>query len=284
MKRNLLIAALIPLSLMFAGCDDDDNIIGTEDTVPAAPQGVFSVTGDDQVFLYFYGPYERDIDRFGIYRSLNETTGYTEIGQVVASDNPNLDLIIYEYIDNNVTNGVTYYYAVSSIDNAGQESDLSAENVFDTPRPQGEAVLFPREIVASASGFNFESGTVLADTSVAADVYIDIFNGVNYLNARDANTDLQDMGYTSSFDDIGFAPGDGWSELGYVELILGHTYIVWTRDNHYAKFRVRQQNLSGSLVCEWAWQGDTGNPELIARPPHGPNYLRNTNNTHTGAR
>lgn len=293
MKRNLLIAALlIPLGLLIAGCDDDNNtIIGVvdtvvvvEDAVPAAPQGVFSVTGDDQVYLYFNGPYERDINRFGIYRSFNATTDYARIGTVIADDNPNLDLILYEYIDNTVTNGVTYYYAVSSIDDAGQESDLSAENVFDTPRPEGEAVLFPREILQAASGFVFEVGAVTADTTMAADVYIDIFNGVRYLNARDANTDIQDMGYTDTFDDIGFAPGDGWSQLGYVELVLGHTYIVWTRDDHYAKFRVRQVNQSGSLVCQWAWQSDPANRELIARPPHGPDYLRVNETTHTGAR
>jgi hypothetical protein len=44
---------------------------------------------------------------------------------------------------------------------------------------------------------------------------------------------------------------------------------VWTRDDHYAKFRVT--GLSGSLVTfDWAYQTASGNPELHARPVRPP--------------
>jgi hypothetical protein len=47
-------------------------------------------------------------------------------------------------------------------------------------------------------------------------------------------------------------------------LIPGHCYLVWTRDNHYAKFRVT--GLSPTVVSfDWAYQTDPGNPELHAR-------------------
>jgi hypothetical protein len=54
-----------------------------------------------------------------------------------------------------------------------------------------------------------------------------------------------------------------------VELIPGHCYIVWTWDDHYAKFRVT--GLSSTTVSmDWAYQTATGNPELHARRTHTP--------------
>ena len=51
---------------------------------------------------------------------------------------------------------------------------------------------------------------------------------------------------------------------------MGHCYVVWTRDDHYAKFRVSGLS-SSQAIFEWAYQTDTGNPELHARPAHhGP--------------
>ncbi|NIP43739.1 MAG: hypothetical protein GWO41_14840, partial [candidate division Zixibacteria bacterium] len=65
----------------------------------------------------------------------------------------------------------------------------------------------------------------------------------------------QDYGYTGSIDDVGWAPDDGWSEIGYEDLILGHTYIIWTWDNHYAKLRVTSLDVGNRRVrFDWAYQ------------------------------
>ena len=78
--------------------------------------------------------------------------------------------------------------------------------------------------------------------------------------AADLNTDIQDAGY-ADFDDVSWAPEGGWSPTGTVEVIPGHNYIVWTRDNHFAKVRVLGQ--AGDRVdFDWGYQIDTGNPEL----------------------
>ena len=45
-------------------------------------------------------------------------------------------------------------------------------------------------------------------------------------------------------------------------LIEGHSYIVWTWDNHYAKFRVASVT-SDRVIVGWAYQSDEGNPELL---------------------
>lgn len=277
MIRKFLTILIAVSATLFVGCDDDPDLI-LIDTVPATPQGVYSVTGDDAVYIYWNGPYENDIDGYIVWRSFEPLTNYEEIAYVDAVSNPDLDLLIYEYIDRNVVNGATYYYAVSSVDNAGQVSELSAENVFDTPRPDGVVILADSGSIINQSGYNFAAQAVVSATSEVADVFVDMFDGTFYLNARDVNTDIQDMGYTESFDDIGWAPTEGWSEVGWMEIILDHTYVIWTRDNHFAKLRVTAIN-SITVDFQWAYQTDDGNPELkpvvttVTKPVHGPEYL-----------
>lgn len=283
MKTKIVSLLLVLLALGFVGCDDENNGIVEPDPIPASPQGVYSITGADVVYVFWNGIYDRDVDYYVVYRSLDALTGYKEIATVDAESNPNLDLIIYEYDDATADNGTTYWYAVTSVDRAGQESDLSAENVFDTPRPEGTATLFFNDDTPSLSGFNLLTQSNVPDTSAAADVWMDRdINGVPYLNAGNIDTDIQDMGFTGDFDNIGWAPDLGWSELGYVEIILGHTYVVWTADNHFAKMRALSFNTGvgglNSVTFEWAYQTDPGNLELAPvadqKPEHGEDYLK----------
>ncbi len=283
MKRLLLIVPLIAVAAIMAGCEDDNAVVLP---APAAPQGVYSITGDEVVWLYWNGIYDRNVRQYVIWRSPEATTGYVEIGRLTAQNNPNLDLLIYEWPDSSVVNGQTYYYAVSSINADGQESDLSAEDVHDTPRPEGAVTLFPSNIAPELAGFNFETGMPVSDTSLAADIFIDMTSGIYYVNVTDTGTDIMDMGYTTSFDDISFSPSTntqvGWAENPWVELIDGHTYVIWTFDNHFAKLRAAQFNPSGSVSFQWGWQIDPGNPQLVpaigtmVRPEHNANYTVKT--------
>ncbi|MBD3401526.1 hypothetical protein GF420_01420 [candidate division GN15 bacterium] len=287
MKKILAVAAIAMLSIALVGCEDDDNIVAV-DEVPVAPQGVFSVTGDEVVYVLFNGIYDPDVDYYQVYRSREELDNYTPIGTVDAIDNPNLDLIVYRFDDTDVDNGVDvpYYYAVTSVDNAGQESELSAELVFDTPREEGENFMISNDLQdGDLAGFNLATGVTVPDTSVLADVFVDRFDGILYLNAVVPDTgfpaDIQDMGYTQpiefagdqiAFDDITYAPADGWSELRYVELIEGHTYVVWTADNHFAKIRPYNVNTGTGIVeFDYAYQSDPGNPELSVPRDADPN-------------
>ncbi|UCE25453.1 MAG: hypothetical protein JSU74_05245, partial [Candidatus Zixiibacteriota bacterium] len=154
MSKKFLTILIAAASMLFMGCDNDDDVV-VIDFAPAAPQGVYSVTGDNAVYVYFNGPYESDIDGYIIWRSLEPVHNYQDIGWVDAVANPNLDLLIYEFVDGSARNGVTYYYAVSSVDDAGQASELSAENVFDTPRPEGRVELFDSSYSMVTSGYNF---------------------------------------------------------------------------------------------------------------------------------
>lgn len=268
--RSILLSVVTILALSFSGCEEK---IVEVDTAPQPPQGVTSVTGDGQVIVHWSGPYEGDLDYYVIYRSLQATTGYIEIGQVNAQSNPSLDLIKYSFADNNPVNGTTYYYAVSSVDNAAQESELSAEEVFDTPRPDGSVQLYSIFVSAAQAGFDFSSQLRVDGNASSADIFVDdVINSndtVFFLNARDTETDIQDLGYTDTFDDIGYAVENGWSTLGYCEVILGHTYLIWTRDFHFAKVRVTSYNkVTGTVNLDWAYQTAVDNLEL-APPANG---------------
>jgi hypothetical protein len=203
---------------------------------------------------------------------------YNFLFEVDAVNNPNLDLVWDSVSDGPLPNGTTYWYAIASVDHAGQVSDLSAEDVWDTPRPEGVTTLYDFRQNVSLSGFDFGGQSRISAGSILCDVYVDQFDGILYFNAGDTlsfrNTDIQDMGFTGSWDVIGWAPYYGWSNLGYVEVILDHTYVIWTEDDHYAKIRVINVNPGGSVTIQWAYQLQQANPELAPPKPEQDNKDR----------
>ncbi len=265
MMKIMLVTAII---LTFIGCENENEILNPP---PAAPQGVFTITGDNAVYLYWNGPYEVDLREYIILRSFEEFDNYVEIARVTAESNPALDLLIYEYVDTEVQNGTTYFYAVMTVDNSRQESGLSAESVFDTPRPQGQVTLYPVSVDGTIAGFNLVTETVVNYTSNAADIYLvyDNVDDIYFITVGNVDIDIQDMGFSYDFDQINYAPDDGWSQFIDMELILGHTYVIWTDTDNYAKLRPVQIFSSGAVRFEWAYQTDSGNRELKIIPPSG---------------
>jgi hypothetical protein len=251
--------AMILAALAVSGCRDTT---GPRDVYPpSAPRGVYSVTGDRTVYLRWIENPEPDLAGYRVYIStcpdgpecLYELEGTTTTAQFDVGA---------------LQNGVTLYYAVAAVDHAGNESELSYENVFDTPRPEGfDAVLTDAAVAPATSGWDFSDYGRRAFDDPAVDVYYAVADGANLMVAPFTDTDIQDAGYANTLDAIDWAPNGGWSPTGTVELIAGHCYVVWTHDNHFAKFRVSRIS-NGSLVMDWAYQVDPGNPELAARRAH----------------
>jgi hypothetical protein len=242
----------LALVLLFAGCRDN-NVAVRDLAPPAPPQALYSVTGDGSVTLHWVKNTEPDLAGYRVYRGPSYAGPYSPLATTGATN----------YADNTPVNGSTYYYAVSAYDFAGNESDLSVENVNDTPRPAGTNLsLSANSSSASApSGYDFSQATIRLASDPETDVYYDVSGGTRLMFARDLTTDIQDAGYTTTLDDLDWAPSAGWSPTGTAELILGHSYYVFTRDNHYAKFRVT--SLTNALVkVDWAYQTDAGNPQL----------------------
>ncbi|HXF49748.1 MAG TPA: hypothetical protein VNL73_10050 [Verrucomicrobiae bacterium] len=194
------------------------------------------------------------------------------------------------YTDQNLDYGRTYFYFVTAFDHSGNESPRS-ELAYDTPRPEGSSLVQDFNLHPSTAGFAFTNsapyGSVVAWNSGSADIYFEYssadaawFINVSPINV---NTDLQDMGYTDSFDDVSYSPTSGWSAVGWVEAIVGHTYVVWTADDHYAKIRITSiDNPNSTVYFDWGYQIDGSGlgqlelkPAVIKKPQHDPTtYLR----------
>ncbi len=264
-------SALGAIILAFAliGCESNDTILVSDPDFnpPATPRGVHSVTGDHEVTIVWLGSDEQDLAGYLVYRSRMLEGPYNVIADLEVADLP----YQLQYTDRNVVNGETYYYAVTSYDYDGNESDLSYEDVFDTPRPAGYNVrLYARESNISKAGFDFSQHAVVSGNDSRADITVSLDGGVFFVEAvsyDESITDIQDYGYTETLDALDWSPQDGWSTVGWAEAIVGHTYAVWTWDDHYAKFRITDIG-NASLVIDWAYQIDPGNPELKpAIPP-----------------
>ncbi|UCG31119.1 MAG: hypothetical protein JSV53_04380 [candidate division WOR-3 bacterium] len=253
MKRAKIFLNMIVISglLGLAGCSFES----LDNEPPAVPRGLRSITGDEEVLLVWYQNTEHDLAGYRIYRSLEPFGLYYEIGET------NLDY----FLDYGLINGQTYYYAVTSFDYDGNESELSYEIVYDTPRPEGfDEQVFDYTIYPDYAGWKFSAYSIVAYDYPTCDFYYgydEIEQAYCFYVGHPAGL-IQDFGYTSSFDEITYAPQQGWSVTGKVEAIPGHTYIMHTWDNHYAKFRVIALG-TYSVVFDWAYQIDPGNPELV---------------------
>ena len=258
--RKAIPILLAALALVAAGCDQGTS--PRDVTPPAAPRGLFSVTGDGQATLRWLANTESDLQGYRVYESpcsSGPDCPFDRIGATTTN----------QFVASGLANGVTRFFAVAAVDRSGNESALTVEDVFDTPRPAGSATLGNFVQSTSGAGWDFSAFSAKASNDPSADMFFG-YNGSIYQMFATAPANLppveiQDAGYASSLDAVDFAPNGGWSPSGTVELIPGHCYVVWTSDDHYAKFRVT--GLSPSVVSfDWAYQTDRSNPELRARP------------------
>lgn len=250
-------------ALLISGCAIHSVVLVTE-APPAAPAAVTSITADGAVYLAWEASGSTAIDHYRIYRG--------------GSAEAPLDYLDWTseagYVDLAVSNGFTYYYGISAVSGSGLESPLSRV-INDTPRPEGyDLVLFDLVVRPDRSAFDFSAPARVAFDDPRCDVFVEspAGGGPLWLLASGPGTDLQDMGYTQSLDDITSSPTDGWNPTGASLLIQGHTYVVWTHDNHFAKLRAVEVATTWTRL-DWAYQVDPGNPELV-KPAHDSEYGR----------
>jgi len=254
-KLNLLFTVIIT-AILIAGCDVYIND-RFDDTPPSPPTNIRTITGDRRVDIYWDHSPERDVAGYNVYYSYSYNGKYTLIGST--SDN--------YFVDDGCENGVTYYYAVTAYDYNNNESELSKDVVYDTPRPEGfNQAVFDYNISPNNSGYDFSNYQVVAYNSDNADFFFENYNGKYYVTVWE-DTDIQDMGETRDIYVVSYAPLDGWvtkksgENVKYTEAIIGHTYVIWTWDNHYAKIRIK--NITRErMVFDWAYQLAEGNREL----------------------
>jgi hypothetical protein len=256
--RKAIPMLLVLAALGLTGCQDNTTAPSHDVTAPAAPRGLYSITGDGQVTLQWLANTESDLAGYRVYEApcaTGNSCPYDRVGATSAT----------QFVVGGLTDGITRYYAVAAVDNAGNESALSYNDVFDTPRPAGSATITNFLSDSTRAGWDFSSYSVKPYRDPATDVFFGYNGAVFEMFTADTLTNIQDAGFASTLDAVDWAPNGGWSLSGTAELIPGHCYVVWTRDDHYAKFRVTL--LSASLLgFDWAYQTAPGNPELHARP------------------
>jgi len=254
MTTRSSILILLPILFLLQACDDGhDTIIYDDYVAPFPPVGIISFSLDNSVELVWIENQEPDLRGYNIFVSNRYDGKYELIGTSHTA----------RFTDRGAVNGQTYYYAVTAFDVSGNESDLSKDVVYDTPRPEGRNTqVFDRFIAPDRGGYDFSLFRVLHYDTDQTDVFFEITStGIPYLVVWD-DSDIQDMGYTSNLDEITRAPQAGWNSTGDALAVEGHTYIVKTFDNHYAKIRVTDIAPNG-LIFDWAYQIDQGNRELL---------------------
>ena len=133
----------VGLTIFAAGCggagvngdgdgegDGDDDGGGDEDTTAPAAPGSFSGESMDSAIDLTWGAVDADdLDGYNVYRG-------TESGVGTSGDPLESGLSETSYTDEGAENGTTYYYVVTAVDTADNESDPSSEverTPFDSP-------------------------------------------------------------------------------------------------------------------------------------------------------
>ncbi|MCF8242641.1 MAG: fibronectin type III domain-containing protein [Melioribacteraceae bacterium] len=260
MKTKMIKQAilLLPLLFLFSACDEE---YFYDDYPPSAPRNVETVTGDERIDIFWDHNYEDDVAGYNVYYSYSYDGRYTLIGNTTEN----------YFVDYGAQNGVTYFYAVAAYDFNNNESELSYDEVFDTPRPEGfNESVYDVNTYEELSGYDFSDYLTVPYNDYYADFFFENYDGIYYLNVW-KESDIQDIGRTYDIYDVSVAPTSGWVPLfegdnvKYVEAVPGHTYVIWTFDNHFAKIRIK--NITQErMVFDWAYQTDRGNPELKISP------------------
>ncbi len=248
-KLATILTIAIAFMLTLTACKIE--VLVPDLTPPSPPSHIGTIRGDSFIEISWYSSPDRDVMGYNVYVSSSYDGDYRYIGTTHR----------LSYIDNGARNGTTYYYAVTAYDDANNESRLSKDLAYDTPRPEGMNVLLSDyRTQPTKAGYDFSTYSIGNYNDEYTDFYFEYYQGDFYLNVW-TDSDIQDMGYTSSLYQINEAPAGGWSPTKDARVITGHTYVIWTWDNHFAKIRINSVSPS-RIVFDWAYQLQTGNPEF----------------------
>ena len=286
--RFAVFAALVALA---AGCSDDDNPFNTVDEEDLAPPlGLTSVTGDEEVALFWFtSNYEGNFEGYIVFMAegpfgTNESTELpaafapVDTLELSSSGTPRNSTI------GGLTNGSTYSFAVVSW-NGDDEISRTSNIVEDTPRPEITSRTLTSASTNDVTGNDASAGFDFDDFTIES-VPLDI-NGANYMNLNGSdivheafdpspendnirswiagmnNGGVQDLGYMAVLDEADVAPTQGYSGNGEsVILTEGHVYAIRTGEGDFGKIIVTdiQPAPSATVTFNAAFQADPGNP------------------------
>jgi hypothetical protein len=249
MKKYYILFLILPLIF---GCQIVDTL---DDTPPAPPTGLNVLNGDNRVDLSWNPNRESDLAGYNVYYSDSYNGAYTLLASTTND----------YYVDYEAVNGVKTYYAVTAYDYNGNESELSYDLAFATPRPEGfNELIYDYNNYPNNSGFSFTTYSAVPYNDNSTDFFFENYNGTYYLDVYE-DTEIEDMGLTNDIYDIPYAPDGGWFSTHDAIAIKGHTYVIWTFDNRYAKVRIKNIQ-DDRLTFDWAFQLVKGEKQLKSIP------------------
>jgi uncharacterized repeat protein (TIGR01451 family) len=151
-----------------ANCDYNDNvylITNIEPVDPLPPTGVQAASGEEQVDLSWSPSAEPDLAGYNVYRS---TTPPVSIGGTPL--NSSALITTTSYTDPGLSNGTTYYYVVTAVDETGHESAASTEVSATPQEPPPEGTLkvnFQSETASVPTGYLRDFGEAFGPRSGA---------------------------------------------------------------------------------------------------------------------
>lgn len=306
---TMLWMAVLAPGFFLAGCSNDDCLNCADLPPPVVPTGVHSISGDgyvvvqwnDLVYAPYDGAYSPNLVSYEVYRrdytfgdenDPDRTFDPVPVAVIGWDENYDAGTGLHWYIDEDVTNGLQYEYAVASVNAAGARSALSFEFVVDAPLPMSplgnDGWFIPLPVydgnLGGATGYGFvfsraasapllpAYGRVTPGIEVgAADLEFYFDAGVPYVTVGRSQVRIQDLGDYSDgaghvlFEGVTWAPTSGYSLTGTLEIVAGHVYAVEIATGpgsvHYAKFGVHSVG-SGLVNIIWAYQLIINLPEL----------------------
>ncbi|NOZ61749.1 MAG: hypothetical protein GXO74_08700 [Calditrichaeota bacterium] len=290
MKKFALVPILLIILALVIGCSQAEKIFKTIDKSKLAPPlGLRSVTGDEQVTLFWYtSNYEDDFGGYYVFFAIGDFTSQssdTSLSVVFSkidslSFNQPSDNLVSTTLTN-LTNGQTYSFAVVAYQKDKKNEISYPSNVIkDTPRDEIYSVTLKSASTGQVSGddsqagFDFDSFSVVDVPQVGytstngSDIINEAFDPSNAGNIRPwlagmNSAGIQDLGYMADLDGSDVAPEMGYSEEGKsIAVILGHVYAVKTGDNKYGKMiitNIGNENDGYSITFNAAFQTQDGN-------------------------
>ena len=286
MASKVLTAILIASFVFISSCTQEKIVeVLVEvpaDCPPSAPRGIYAVNLDGEVEIRWYPNPEDDIEGYDIWALDTPYGNYEYIGTVWVDEFEDPNPYEYYFVYQAPSNGEQLYYAVSAFDEADNISDLSYEIVSATPRPEGLMVLAAKP---DSCGYDFSTLSSVPQycTNPSTDIMFDTMGGVNIFSVAIPRVDIQDYGFTDyefpyGLDAVNYAPIDGWSDAGSVEVIAGHCYMLRLGEadgNHYVKLWVSIV-ADGYVDLYWAYQTDPFNRDLMPGPAGDENGSNST--------
>jgi hypothetical protein len=288
MKNVLLVLGALAV-LGFSGCNDDDvQVVEPSELVP--PLGLYSITGDEQVILFWWcSNYGDDLVGFKIYQAegayslepREEVPAGFAVADSVVVDAPCGTLL--QRTIGGLVNGTTYsFLVVAAKGDEWREISHTSNITGDTPRQESDAateiVLYAKQENAEAAGFELSDFTVVDCSELdpgdyttplgLGDIMCEKFGIVGGVGDRAwldgiNGAGVQCLGFMQDWNDADQAPLNGYADPGHsIEALMGHVYAIATGDGHYAKVQLLGIDDESAWVrIKAAYQPQWGNPE-----------------------